>query len=174
MIQVIERSNSYYDMREFPNEQQQAERGKVPHWSKSHVLPTEKEKKSYRNGVEVVAGWPYPSWYGEYSHQSYAFDTEQSNFALLLHKRGWQYPLALPFKPCMPGFVQNLLFYATLVMGAHLVFLRLVKRKKTKNQRRLYKEGLCVACAYDITGLTTCPECGQPVKPKPTSPSNRT
>lgn len=59
----------------------------------------------------------------------------------------------LPLFPLWPGFALNTLVFAT---GLALIWytppsIRHVRRKRS---------GRCVKCGYDITGLTTCPECG--------------
>lgn len=75
---------------------------------------------------------------------------------LTLWTNGGQGPLdrfALPLFPLWPGFALNTLFFAAVL--ALLWYMppgiRHVRRKRS---------GRCVKCGYDITGLTTCAECG--------------
>lgn len=60
----------------------------------------------------------------------------------------------LPWMPMVLGFATNTLFYGA-VLFVPLFGVGVLKR------RRRMKRGLCVRCAYDITGLSVCPECGQ-------------
>ncbi len=61
-----------------------------------------------------------------------------------------------PIKPHWPGFLINTLIYALIIWLC------------TRPWRRLRAaRGLCPHCAYDVRGLTTCPECGGPTLPPP-------
>lgn len=77
---------------------------------------------------------------------------------------GWPLPIAwrttrlgttipLPLMPLWPGFAINTLFYGALMFGA-MVGIPAIKRRKR------FKRGLCVQCAYPLTGGNVCPECG--------------
>ncbi len=61
----------------------------------------------------------------------------------------------LPGDPVWTGFTLNTLLYASIL------FLATGGVRKLKQHRR-FSRGLCPRCAYDLTGLTTCPECGRP------------
>jgi hypothetical protein len=64
----------------------------------------------------------------------------------------------LPVLPLWPGFAINTIFYGTFVFAA------MAGASALKRRRRI-KRGLCVQCAYPITGLTRCPECGLSTAP---------
>lgn len=66
----------------------------------------------------------------------------------------------LPSIPIWPGVLANTLVYSTLWLAGVLSLMRL----KTAVRRR---RGLCPACGYDLTGTTSCPECGHGT-PRPT------
>lgn len=73
----------------------------------------------------------------------------------------WVYPsYILPLVPVWSGLIINTLVYAGVLWG--LVWLIAFVRA-----RRRVARGLCAKCAYDVTGLLVCPECGRAV------PSNR-
>ncbi len=59
----------------------------------------------------------------------------------------------LPLMPLWPGFAINTIFYGTWIF-ALMVGFAAIKR------RRRFKRGLCVQCAYPLTGGELCPECG--------------
>ncbi len=59
----------------------------------------------------------------------------------------------LPYLPVWPGFAGNTVVFA-------LVAFPLVVLPGTIIRMRRAVRGRCTACAYDITGLATCPECG--------------
>ncbi len=60
----------------------------------------------------------------------------------------------LPIRPLPLGFTLNTIFYAILL------YLPLFTFTTLKRHRRKFR-GLCTTCGYNLTGLTTCPECGQ-------------
>jgi len=65
--------------------------------------------------------------------------------------------------PILPGGLFNALFWG----GIFYILTTDTKRSIwffIRHRRR--RKGRCPYCAYDITGLTTCPECGQPVTAK--------
>lgn len=74
--------------------------------------------------------------------------------------------LILPLRPLFPGFLLNTLAYAILAWTA-------VASLTNSRARLRTRRGTCPKCAYDLTNLTTCPECGTPKthdKGRPTSP----
>lgn len=73
----------------------------------------------------------------------------------MLHPLGHQ---SLPLVPVWPGFPVNTLFYAACITTLWLTAAGTHYALGTKRRRR--KRGQCEACGYDLTGLTTCPECG--------------
>jgi len=65
--------------------------------------------------------------------------------------------MPLPLMPVWPGFAINTLFYGTLAFAA-MAGVSAIRR------RRRFKRGLCVQCAYPLTGGEVCPECGVAVR----------
>jgi len=132
-----------------------------PSWSVAYKLPTESEKvrenKSIVAVYELVAGWPLASWYGA-AHNSGADGAEMKWSFLWIRQAGGN-EIIYPYQP-MRGLLAN-----AIVLGVPAYFSGFfLKRgfRKTRACVRQYR-GLCPHCAYDITGLTTCPECGQEV-----------
>jgi hypothetical protein len=64
-----------------------------------------------------------------------------------------------PTEP-LPGFLYNTLIFTAAV----LLVSEAAARLRTHSRRR---RGVCPACAYDITGLPTCPECGHAIAASP-------
>jgi hypothetical protein len=62
----------------------------------------------------------------------------------------------LPILPLWPGFAINTLFYGALAFAA-MAGVSAIRR------RRRFKRGLCMQCAYPLTGGDICPECGMAV-----------
>lgn len=62
--------------------------------------------------------------------------------------------LPVPLQPIPLGFTLNTLFYASIF------FFPSAGICKLKQHRRL-RRGLCPHCAYDLAGITNCPECGR-------------
>ncbi len=67
--------------------------------------------------------------------------------------------LPIPLLPIPLGFTLNTLFYAALLYVPVLGFGALKCRQRARR-------GLCPACAYDLAGMTTCPECGSAPSPR--------
>ncbi len=57
-----------------------------------------------------------------------------------------------PTEP-LPGFLYNTLIYTAAVLLATGIFTRLRASRRRRQSR-------CAACGYPLTGLPTCPECG--------------
>ena len=138
----------------------------IPSWSiaRQERSPNSKRGQTY---FESTAGWPMRSWYG-------AFDTftEQSVWAVQSKNSYFvEHPALYPYRPMFFGFIVNSVLYAVCLACLFKVMSRLRLRYRQAVRRG---KGLCPHCAYNITGLSTCPECGQPVKPKPTSSSKPT
>ena len=71
-----------------------------------------------------------------------------------MHKaHGYTYPILLPLRPVWPHSLAN-----SLVHGLALAFL--VGACTTLRQRYRRSRDLCERCAYPITALDRCPECG--------------
>ncbi len=114
--------------------------------------------RSFR--VTVVAGWPLRSLRGDLNHRECHADHADERWT----KLAWaarNSPTSvrlltrlLPLEPLVTNFLLNTVFYGTVL------FVPLFGVGVFKRRRRLNR-GLCVRCAYDITGLRVCPECGQ-------------
>lgn len=65
---------------------------------------------------------------------------------------------ALPMAPLGAGYAANTLVFAVLVG----VLWQIPARVRWLHRRL---KGRCTRCGYDITGLTTCPECGHSAAP---------
>lgn len=93
----------------------------------------------------------FAAWHFEYRPQQSAFlifpATRQPTGAVSLAK-------SMPTRVYWPGLVFNTLFFGVLF----LVMFILPGRAKIARRRRL---GLCLACGYDLAGLSKCPECGR-------------
>jgi len=130
----------------------------VPKWSRASNVSSGEEPRGYML-IETVSGWPQSSWYGAYERQS-----ESANMAVLVQSGRFQdHPLLLPLFPLFPQVITQALAYGLCffagihsLKGVFLVRVRIRRRRK----------GLCSHCAYDISGLTSCPECGRPVESK--------
>lgn len=59
----------------------------------------------------------------------------------------------LPILPLWPGFLANTLFYASVPWLLMFGVATLIRRRRIRR-------GLCIQCAYPISGLSVCPECG--------------
>ncbi len=71
----------------------------------------------------------------------------------------------IPLYPLWTGLALNTLVYTA-------VLYPLVLWHKAGRRKRRRKRGLCERCSYDITGQTTCPECGEPTnRPRPATRS---
>lgn len=131
----------------------------VPKWSHASNVPRGEEPRGYML-IETVSGWPQSSWYGAYERQS-----ESANMAVPVQSGRFQdHPLLLPLFPLFPQVITQALAYGLCffagihsLKGVFLVRMRIRRRRKRR----------CVSCAYNISGLTTCPECGQEVATKP-------
>ena len=65
------------------------------------------------------------------------------------------------------GIVVNTIFYAAILWLILLLALPLViSATPWARRRRRAKQGLCIRCAYDLSGTdhTLCPECGTEVR----------
>ncbi len=100
------------------------------------------------NLVLFRVGWPLPSM--RYWTTDPPVDGSQHASKPQSHRlfRGY------PNSPIPIGFTVNTLFYGAILFGP-LFGVGVLKR------RRRMKRGLCVWCAYDMAGLSVCPECGR-------------
>ncbi len=110
--------------------------------------------------TEVVSGWPWPALRAAYGapHGSKSLPTfERGIFipVLCTHfgqelERG-----VLPTAPIWPGFLGNTAVYA-------LVIFPIISARHWRRQHRV-RRGLCAKCAYPVSGMEKCPECGTSV-----------
>lgn len=81
--------------------------------------------------------------------------------------------LAIPTRPAWRGLIINSLLLAVAVLPIVLAARVAVRRLATRKQRRRKREGLCLACGYDLQGVfdSGCPECGwnRPPQPAPST-----
>jgi len=99
---------------------------------------------------EAIGGWGLPT--SELIRRGYPTN----------HLPAWlraQPERRLPLVPLWPGFAINTLFYGSLAW----VTLFAITRAK---QRRRRDRGCCIACAYPVENLETCPECGTTANPR--------
>ncbi len=125
-----------------------------------HVLDAPRFEPDVRELTKHSEGLPFrclQSW------REREFEFGALGRAARLHSSGeWAgnlplaFPDSLPFVPLWPGFALNTIFYAALAWGLWQVPLAIRRSRRRRN-------GLCVRCGYDFTGLTVgspCPECG--------------
>ncbi len=123
---------------------------------------------------EVRSGWPLRSlsvtarmeedWdddvITEFAGENNGWDTREiqkligTNFdsALIASTR----PRVLPKQAIWPGFVASAAFWSCAI-GALVLAPSAIRRVLRRHR------GLCVKCAYDVRGVSTCPECGSPI-----------
>lgn len=67
---------------------------------------------------------------------------------------------ALPLVPVWPGFLINTVIFAALLFTIRLVYVTIKRRSRRKR-------GLCIQCAYNLSGgpHEQCPECGAAIRP---------
>ncbi|MDO8630717.1 MAG: hypothetical protein Q7R41_09505, partial [Phycisphaerales bacterium] len=70
--------------------------------------------------------------------------------------------------PPVTGYTITLSFAWLLVIAVALGLYPILKFANLMSRRSQHRRGLCVKCAYNLTGNTTgvCPECGTPVNTK--------
>lgn len=73
----------------------------------------------------------------------------------------------IPIMPAWPGFLLNTLFYGLLIYAARTGHV--ARKRRLRRQR-----GLCTQCAYPLTGLNRCPECGTEVRSAAKMPATPT
>ena len=134
----------------------------IPHWSRA-----QSDASGFPSGhkiVECASGWPFTSWKGErltvFDMQGVrVIDTNRFAFSKF-DPNIRRHPILFPLLPIFPGGIYNALFWGSIFF----VFTTDTKRSIwyfVRHRRR--RRGQCPHCAYDITGLTTCPECGHEV-----------
>jgi len=78
-----------------------------------------------------------------------------------LQRTNWdEWTSRLPLMPIPAGFAINTSLYGTLSWCGLTALAWLIRKNRRRRQ-------LCIACAYPIAGLATCPECGLHVSPTP-------
>ena len=110
--------------------------------------------------TETASGWPWPALRAAYGapHGSKSLPTfERGIFipVLCTHfgqelERG-----VLPTAPIWPGFLGNTAVYA-------MVIFPIISARHWRRQHRV-RRGLCAKCAYPVSGMEKCPECGTSV-----------
>lgn len=119
----------------------------------------------------TAAGWPllsFCSWRissaeAGISAPSVVF-TETQHWGLVLAERskvgGDAFPVVLPYRPIVTGFVVNTSAYAAVSLLA-------VNAAQRVRRRVRCSRGLCVRCAYPVPSHSRCPECGCPASSLP-------
>ena len=131
----------------------------LPSWSRANSRPN--MEKFGDRVYEVAAGWPVVSWSGEMREDNIHNEISFWFCWRIQNGNKTDFPLLIPFKPVFVGFVFDASVWGVMawmifniVSSSHSYLLCSLRRRK----------GLCPTCAYNITDLTTCPECGNPVK----------
>ncbi len=139
------------------------ELGSIPEWSRAFVPPTKSEAKQRVHIQEQMNGWPFLAWRGEYSTDGSFLTSQQTNCIPDDRSVGinaWYGLVLFPYGPVFPGILYNALFFG----GVLFITVRALKHTCRRIAVAVRtNRGLCPHCAYDITGLTACPECGQEV-----------
>lgn len=125
-------------------------------WRRDRVSGGFSRDAPLRTDTNIVSGLPFVSFTG--SFYSVAHSSEYSD-RKRLGLYNWMGEL-VPTRPRWLGFMLNTLFYAAVL---YIPFVSFAASKRRWRIRR----GLCPACAYELAGLTTCPECGRPTLPSP-------
>lgn len=136
--------------------------GIIPSWSMVTSVPSSEDVAERLAIIEQLNGWPFPAWRGEARMTSQGIQYIRSIPAHepMLGRAGWKGLVLFPYEPVFPGVVLNAGFFAG-VLAAFAWVVRHYARRYIRWERK--GVGLCPKCAYNTRGLTTCPECGEPV-----------
>lgn len=135
----------------------------VPSWTRVAPFPSIEEMKSYTSIIEQMNGWPFLAWRGEAKFDRRGLGAKYTWCFPSNPKAGstaWEFLELLPYEPVFPGVLYNSIFFG----GVLFVFVRILKH--TRRRIVLFvrsRRHQCTNCKYNITGLSTCPECGQSV-----------
>jgi len=136
----------------------------IPSWTRIASVPSIEDAQLGVHVIEQLNGWPFLAWRGEARWNSTGLvyrkcfpSTKSMGWAF------WKSLVLFPYEPVFPGVLYNSLFFG----GILFITVRIIKhtRRRITEAVRLSRHQ-CTKCKYDITGLTTCPECGQPVAAK--------
>lgn len=139
----------------------------IPKWSRARTTAT--NQYDGRLIFECAAGWPFTSWKGEWLVDMYT-GKQSSRFAIPIEFENYYYPghreipIPLPLMPIFPGLVFNSIIWGSLM---YIVLMYPIRFCHFLTRYRRRRQGQCPNCAYDITNLSTCPECGQGVVQRP-------
>ncbi len=135
--------------------------GSIPTWTRVDSIPSIQESKNGVRIIEQLNGWPFLAWRGE-ARMDRLGGGAQFYWCIPSTKAGgttaWDHLILFPFEPVFPGVLYNAIFFG----GISFVCVRIGKH--TRNRIRVayrQSQNKCTRCAYDITDLDTCPECGQ-------------
>lgn len=151
-----------------PDEAERTEDGSIATESFSIVLPPRSPRlrrppdDAYFGVGAYESGWPFRACVRYVAHDGYLMKTTEAELGFI--RAGVPGPFQLqwssdpnanrlPILPLWPGFAINTLFYGTLAFAA-------MAGASAIRRRRRFKRGLCVHCAYPLTGGNVCPECG--------------
>ena len=130
-----------------------------PAWSIASNVPTKHDTMPEHAVAvyELAAGWPIQSWYGAAIDRG--ADKAQMSWSVLLVKQAGAHAIIFPLRP-MPGLLINAMMYGLLAYlggsGSRRAFVRVRRLLRRRRDQ-------CIYCAYNITNLITCPECGHEV-----------
>lgn len=133
------------------------EPGKLPRW----VRVRDKDSQPGQYLINFSVGWPMRMLSAQISVAVPSHWVVQGGVEVRGIPFGKQTArtsrLILPLTPLVMGVIANMSFFAIIIW--------LVRNRIQVVRNRYHRlRNLCPHCAYDITGLTTCPECGQEVK----------
>ncbi len=139
------------------------EPGSIPKWSRAFLPPTQNEVEQRVHIHEQMNGWPFLAWRGEYVTNGNFLASEQTNCIpddRSVGMNAWHGLILFPYGPVFPGILYNAIIFG----GILFITVRIIKhtRRRITEHVRLSRHQ-CTKCKYNITGLATCPECGQVV-----------
>jgi len=104
--------------------------------------------------ITLMVGWPAKSLHGEWMLTLSDTGHSKKRDKLITLPQGWfQFEKYMPYGPLPTGTLFNTLFYSLIIAGLWIAISSVRERLRSRM-------GRCPSCAYDITGLVICPECG--------------
>lgn len=134
--------------------------GLLPEFISKDIANEIANSKQNRVYFKLMAGWPYRSLMGSYSSVNFSYESEIFSYSVPTSDTSSKFRLILPFKPIMPGFLQNTLaytsiYYLVMALGGKLCVGVIRRARKRKSS--------CEICGYSVENLFICPECGEEV-----------
>lgn len=139
-----------------------------PDWAPIYPTPSDPEFNTGERRLVQCNGWPFVAWRGSATSDAWynniaCTSAIPNDFSSSMDS--WYKLVLFPLMPMFPGAFYNAVLWAILLWCAFGIVCTI--RKRTIQAIRS-RRGLCPRCAYNITGLSTCPECGQSVQHTPT------